>query len=177
MWNRYRIPKKILNEEPRLTIMQHERLAEIKRSAMSKKATGNARRGSNGSSKNGPISSQSYECWAASDHARPITVALLAPIKAHTHLTTSEDPIELHSAIVSQGRAPSSGTTALSALGLAGAFSAAMPSTLRPGSLGAPPPPGWDPWQNRIVVSVDESQIIRVWRAVRDPHVIGCAGA
>ncbi|CAO1634695.1 unnamed protein product [Parajaminaea phylloscopi] len=138
--------------------------------ALGKKAT---RGGSK--SDGGVIGSETCEYWTAAENARPVTVAVLAPLKTHSYLAASEDPIEMHSVMSSHGRAPSSGTTALSALGLASALSAAMPAPLKTGSTASVPPPGWDPMMNRIVVSVDESQVVRIWRSVREPHVIGAA--
>ncbi|CAO1625514.1 unnamed protein product [Sympodiomycopsis kandeliae] len=118
----------------------------------------------------GPISSQSYECWNASDHARPITVALLLPIKSHRHLLSSEDVIETTSEeIISTGTKSTAST-----LGLTNSLlpSAAIDNNAGNGN-SLQQSTGWDPCQNRIVISVDESQVLRVWRAVKDPMAIG----
>lgn len=146
--------------------------------AFGKKATKGGSKVGGGS---GVTGSEICEYWTAADNARPVTVAVIAPLKTHSYLTRSEDPVEMHSAMTNQSRVASSGPTALSAMGLANALSAAMPTPLKPGSTAAgagmatSPPPGWDPRENRIVISVDESQIVRVWRSVRDSHVIGAA--
>ncbi|PWN25985.1 WD40 repeat-like protein [Jaminaea rosea] len=146
-------------------------------------------------------SSEVCEYWTAAEGARPVTVALLAPLKTHAYLCECEDPVELHRATVdAAGGRETGATTALSALGLASALGAAMPTPLRSqsptsssdgghprgggqngsttslgstkGGSSSPQPPGWNPRENRIVVSVDESQVLRVWRALRDEKAV-----
>ncbi|PWN24271.1 WD40 repeat-like protein [Microstroma glucosiphilum] len=132
-------------------------------------------------------SSQTYECWTAADGARPVTVSLLAPLKTHTHLAASGDPIELAAASAAAVTAANIGSRVK--LTANGATVAAV----------APPPPGGrgssssdtlysssgsgtgaaaatskvagsvaeaNAAHNRIVLSVDESQVVRVWRGV-----------
>lgn len=140
-----------------------------------------------------PASSQTYECWTAADGARPITVSLLAPLKTHTHLATGGDPIELaaasaaaataanvgarvkltaNGATVAAVASPSSRTgsssdTMVSADGAgAGAGAGGAKGSTKAAGAGAVAVAEANATQNRIVLSVDESQVVRVWRGV-----------
>jgi WD40 repeat protein len=92
-----------------------------------------------------------------------ITCAVMAPLKTHSYLRTSEDPILLHAEMRNAGRVSSHTTSALSSMSLASALSAALPGTLAPGSSGQPQP-GFDARSCRILASVDESAVVRIWR-------------
>jgi WD repeat-containing protein 44 len=111
----------------------------------------------------GKNSDPPYEYWTA--HPGTVTCALVAPLKAHTFLEASEDPISIHASMQQAGKVSQSTTTALTAMSLASAISAAVPHHVRQGGNSAQPTPAFDAKRNRIVCTVDESSKLRVWRA------------
>jgi hypothetical protein len=133
-------------------------------------------------------SSQTYECWTAADGARPITVSLLAPLKTHAHLAAGGDPIELAAASAAAATAANVGArvkltangatvAAVASPGGSGLRSSASSSSdtmfsspRSGGGTAATKAAGSvaeaNAAHNRIVLSVDESQVVRVWRGV-----------
>lgn len=103
-----------------------------------------------------------YEWWHA--HPGTVTCALVAPLKTHGFLEASEDPISIHASMQQAGTVSQSTTNTLTAMSLASALSAAMPTQMRPGGVSAAPNPAFDAKRNRIICTVDESSTLRVWR-------------
>lgn len=102
-------------------------------------------------------------------HAGTVTCAIMAPLAINAHLSTSHDYIVQQTERKlagnnSNGNGSSAGLAALGAMSLSSAISAAVPNPLKFGS-GNGGNPGFTNKLNRIIVSVDESAVVRVWRS------------
>lgn len=133
------------------------------KSSSSKKKRGDSKSGGKGGSK---ADGGGYESWTAA--STTVTCALMAPLKSHAYLTASEDPMQMRAEMLEAGTVSSNTTNALSALSLASALSAAMPSPLRQGAGNTTASPAFDARFNRIVCTADDSSVVRVWRS--DTH-------
>ncbi|UZJ55283.1 hypothetical protein CBS101457_004603 [Exobasidium rhododendri] len=133
------------------------------------------KRSSNGSGRpctttNSPLPSDSVvEFYTA--HAGTVTCAIMAPLTTNTYLKASHDYIMMQSEkrLAEESKKnsrPIGGISALGTISLSSALSAAVPSPLRIGSgNGENGQLGFHRKLNRIIITVDESAVVRVWRS------------